>query len=608
MFTIETKDDVLYLTLDTKGSAVNVFNLETSSQLIEILAALPADVRAVVFRSGKPGSFINGVGMLMSHSLSSHDGAVELSRLAREAYAAVRRCKVPTIAAMEGTVWGCGVEFVLNCSHRIAADTYDTHVYMTELNDYLFIPCFGATRNLPYELGLRHAIDLLLWGDPWSARQAVERGLFNEVVAREDAMTEATNDFVRRVLSGHVPAVRADAPRKPYGSDDDVLVAETRERIAKLPPHYRAVYDTTLDMMVTAAQRAPASAEELAAEIRVSGESAMSGPGKAAHAFFFIRQMAARHTLSVVDQRPVAYRVHLPTNPAEHAPEHRDAGEHPFVAKLRSRRVRQTVFDGVGPDGAIPIHVRMANDPAASEATSVVVCTDLAAKRASLGDVVAFAPMRSEASRFVEISVKTESSLDKARHVANYLRLVGFQVALSRAPEDFGLAELFRGYFAPLVRAVLRGVQAGRIHTALSHYGFVRLPHDLLESLDIEALVEVLAPSLVGTSRSDVGSALAALRTNERASAPDASVTDAILLSLHGAALRCIERRAFHHPTLIDLAAREVFDFPIAEKSLCSVLTRAKIRELLGRTGVTDLAPPSHAQIAFAEAGRAFYL
>ena len=57
---------------------------------------------------------------------------------------------------------------------------------MTELHDYLFIPLFGGTWNLPEAVGLEHAVDLLLWGRRWNAARAHAHGLIDAVVPYSD--------------------------------------------------------------------------------------------------------------------------------------------------------------------------------------------------------------------------------------------------------------------------------------------------------------------------------------------------------------------------------------------------------------------------------------
>ncbi|HJQ83628.1 MAG TPA: enoyl-CoA hydratase/isomerase family protein, partial [Candidatus Binatia bacterium] len=201
-FAVAARDGVLTLTLDTPGSPVNVFNHETARQLLDVMAGVsPANTRLIVFESAKPGSFINGVGLLLAQATRTMADVERAAAPPWAAYRAVRESPVPTVAVVRGSCFGCGVEFALNCTYRIASDGADTTFYMTELNDYLFIPLFGSTWNLPAAVGLGAAIDLLLWGERWDGATAGAQGLVDAVVP-DDAVAAGRDRFVARLLAG----------------------------------------------------------------------------------------------------------------------------------------------------------------------------------------------------------------------------------------------------------------------------------------------------------------------------------------------------------------------------------------------------------------------
>src|SRR5256712_2870763 len=172
---------VLYLTLDTRGSSVNVFTPAVALELErELQAGLAAGARAVVLQSAKPGSFVNGVGLLLAASSHAQGAAMERAHTLRRCYERLAAAPVPTIAAIEGNCYGCGLELALACDYRIARDSYDTHFYMPELRDYAFVPLFGATQRLPRLLGLRAAMEVLL-GERLDARRAARIGLVDRL-------------------------------------------------------------------------------------------------------------------------------------------------------------------------------------------------------------------------------------------------------------------------------------------------------------------------------------------------------------------------------------------------------------------------------------------
>src|SRR5207253_1706039 len=100
---------VLYLTLDTRGSSVNVFTPPVALELErELEAGLAAGARAVVLQSAKPGSFVNGVGLLLAASSHAQGAAMERAHILRRCYERLAAAPVPTIAAIEGNCYGCG--------------------------------------------------------------------------------------------------------------------------------------------------------------------------------------------------------------------------------------------------------------------------------------------------------------------------------------------------------------------------------------------------------------------------------------------------------------------------------------------------------------------
>src|SRR5437868_10179425 len=161
--TVALRGGVLSLTLGTRGSSVNVFTPAVALELErELQAGLAAGARAVVLQSAKPGSFVNRVGLLLAASSHAQGAAMERAHALQRCYETLAAAPVPTIAAVEGNCYGCGLELALTCDYRVARDSYDTHFYMPELRDYAFIPLFGGTQRLPLLLGLRAGMQVLL--------------------------------------------------------------------------------------------------------------------------------------------------------------------------------------------------------------------------------------------------------------------------------------------------------------------------------------------------------------------------------------------------------------------------------------------------------------
>ena len=292
---VETRAAVLYITLDTPACAVNIFTHQAAVQLLAILGAVEPGVRAVVFRSAKADSFINGASLMLGSAVSKPDDLPRLTEPIRRAYQALGELRVPTIAAMRGSCYGCGVELSLRCRYRVAGDSYDAHLRMTEIADYLLIPTFGSTQALPRLLGLERATDFLLWGDTWPAREALAKGLLDGCFS--DGEFDAAVEHVATDLAVRGSSALLAVPKQPPDIDVKAFGERTRARIAGLPPAYRDVYGACYALMERAALKETPDAADYEAEVLASGLSILSPASKASVAFFFVRQLGEQVSL-----------------------------------------------------------------------------------------------------------------------------------------------------------------------------------------------------------------------------------------------------------------------------------------------------------------------
>lgn len=94
----------------------------------------------------------------------------------------------PLIAAVNGLALGGGLEVVLACDLRVAAENARFGAPEVTLG---IIPGWGGTQRLPRQLPWAVAARILLTGQPLTAEEALQMGLVNAVVSRADLMTEA---------------------------------------------------------------------------------------------------------------------------------------------------------------------------------------------------------------------------------------------------------------------------------------------------------------------------------------------------------------------------------------------------------------------------------
>jgi enoyl-CoA hydratase/carnithine racemase len=590
-FVAERQGGVLQLTLDTPGAPVNIFNLATARQTVELMSGVrPGDTSAVVFRTAKLGSFINGVGLLMAQVTQTFEAAAAATEPVQAAYRSVRECPVPTIAVIEGSCWGCGLEFVLNCRHRIAADTGDTQFRMTEIADYHDLPVFGSTHNLPLQLGLPRAIDLLIWGTWWSAADALAGELVQRLApARE--VEPAVQAFILDVVAGRTRA--ATARRRPFQAEWEHLLTQTRARIDELPPRYQSPRRRALELRETASRTG--TANEAVQELLHLCETTRDA--KDAYSFFHIRQSAARQ--AAPPGYPLPGRVSL---------EFRG----PAVARLREELAARGDLTGTriefGEAAERWCRLVAATDPAARNAVGVVEPALLARPPAE-GDLLA-RPGSWPASRLIELREPEPGAL---RLLSAYLQRLGYSVAISRGPA-LGTGLLIGRYTAPLAAALLSGIQREAIEHTLRTFGFSRRPAQVLAALPPPAVAALTRPYLpAGVSDSDMENALKLLASPARwrEGGGRAILVEALVVSLLAAVLDNLDGGGFPHPAIVDVAAQELLDFPLHLRSLCRFLTRERVAKALeNENELSALVPGNDLQRAraFVANARRFYL
>lgn len=588
---VELAEGVLQLIFDTPGSTINVFTRATALRVRTVLAEVdPAQVRAVVLRSAKPKSFVNGVGLMLASAVKREEDVARLTADVRAAYHAIRDCPVPTIAAIRGACFGCGVELALQCDLRIAADDLATQFYMTEIAEYLFVPCFGATQEIPRLVGLESAADLVLWGRRWSAADAAREGLVDAVVDHRTFDSD-THGFVRSAIAerrrartlGFEPSARETA-----------FAFRTRRRIDALPPAVRPAYRECWELLERASRTPPGDAAGYQREIEASARTLLAAASKRAQGFFFVRQSAEALQLRghVAPQR---WQLRL-------------AGHDELAGDLRVQRPADVeLIDAPGPVASEPPagtrRLALASPEAHRE--SADFCADALLDLAATGEprtthetmVMAWSPFWASGVPFAEIAlprarVSGIGGTVLARDVADVLGRAGFRTVITRPAETLASEALLRAFLRPLATHLDRG---GSVHDAaatLNDLGFVRpvsaLAAMLFDRRELRPLLDALPEK--GAARPELG--------------------DAVLLSLLDFARTSLAEGIVSHPTVVDVLAREVLDFPLALSSLCRWLDTMRVTALLDRAeSHRELHAPSALETArrYVAEGRSFY-
>jgi len=106
----------------------------------------------------------------------------------------LRRFPKPLIAAVNGAAYGAGLDLACAADFRLASDTATFCEVYVRLG---LAPGGGGAWLLPRIVGVTHALDMILSGEPIDADTALGIGLVSRVVPA-DALAGATREFARR--------------------------------------------------------------------------------------------------------------------------------------------------------------------------------------------------------------------------------------------------------------------------------------------------------------------------------------------------------------------------------------------------------------------------
>src|ERR1700741_2630306 len=203
---VERHDNhVLIVTLN-RPEAANALNTQMGLDLMGLFEGLTLDIeglRAVVLTGQGAKAFCAGGDLKQRNGMT--DEAWQAQHLVFERMLrAILACPIPVIAAVNGAAYGGGCE-IAAAADFIYAST-NARFALTEVTLGI-MPGAGGTQNLPRAIGERRAKELILSGLPFTAAQAEDWGLVNQVVPL-DALLKTTLATARRIAENAPISIR----------------------------------------------------------------------------------------------------------------------------------------------------------------------------------------------------------------------------------------------------------------------------------------------------------------------------------------------------------------------------------------------------------------
>lgn len=198
---------------DDPAEKVNLLGVATMRELESHVALLAREgkLKALVIASRKPGCFFAGADVREIREVRDPQVAFEGVQAGQEILDRLSRLPIPTVAAVDGTCLGGGLELALACGFRVVSDSPKTLLGLPEVKVGI-IPGFGGTQRLPRVVGLQEALKLILAGGSVDGKKAVRIGLADELAPAATLVEAAVALGLEAARTGRKP--RLYRPRR----------------------------------------------------------------------------------------------------------------------------------------------------------------------------------------------------------------------------------------------------------------------------------------------------------------------------------------------------------------------------------------------------------
>ncbi len=195
-------EGIAFVTLDVAGESLNTLGVAVLKDIDKVISDLQAspDVKAMIFASGKEGSFVAGADLReISRVFSTPSLADTIINQGHSLLNRIAALPFPTVAVINGICVGGGTELALAFSYRLCTDYAKTAIGLPEVTLGI-MPGWGGTQRCPRLIGLQPALNMILSGKTLSPKEALRTHLVDAVVPWPFANQEAIG-FVHEILN-----------------------------------------------------------------------------------------------------------------------------------------------------------------------------------------------------------------------------------------------------------------------------------------------------------------------------------------------------------------------------------------------------------------------
>jgi len=199
-------ESIAILKLD-RPKALNALSTELLQELNEFVNEIKKDssIRVVILTSAGEKAFCVGAD-LKERKQMPEEQVIHAVQLIGQTVSNLEALPQPVIAAMNGVAFGGGLELALACDIRLAANDISLGLTETAL---AIIPGAGGTQRLSRLIGISKAKELIYTARRITAETAMELGVVDHVVKREELIASAIDLANEMAKNGPLALVQA---------------------------------------------------------------------------------------------------------------------------------------------------------------------------------------------------------------------------------------------------------------------------------------------------------------------------------------------------------------------------------------------------------------
>ena len=198
------KNNKIGIVTVNRPESLNAMNKDVVIEFISKIEGLlsEGDIRVIIITGSGEKAFIAGADIKLMQKMNKIE-AYEFANLGHKLANTIENSDKPVIAAVNGFALGGGSEIALACHIRVASDNA---VFAQPEVKIGLLPGWGGTQRLPRIIGKGLANELIITGRNVDAQEALEIGLVNRVVSKEELINTCV-DIAQLIIKNSPNAI-----------------------------------------------------------------------------------------------------------------------------------------------------------------------------------------------------------------------------------------------------------------------------------------------------------------------------------------------------------------------------------------------------------------